>query len=115
LLICFANRPQGITRRGWKFLVFEFKNFKFVIIIYFYMKENQSNTDLAHLKSWLTKKYKTVSAEEIIAKGGTEAYTEKYGTTNNAKLTALLEKLSDESHLTDEELETALKLLNETK
>lgn len=73
------------------------------------MKEN--TPELAYLKTWMKKKYKTYSPEEILAAGGAEAFAKK---TKNLYPKNPFENLSGES-ITDDELFAALKNLDETK
>jgi len=57
---------------------------------------------------------KSYSVDEIMAAGGTTAFAEKMGKSWQS-LVAHLEKLPKDAFLTDEEVDEAIKTLNETK
>jgi hypothetical protein len=57
---------------------------------------------------------KSYSVDEILAAGGTTAFAEKMGKSWEGLLDAL-EKLPKDAFLTEEEAETALKMLRENK
>ena len=59
-------------------------------------------------------KFKSYSVDEIMAAGGTTAFANKLGK-NPENIIKRLEKLPKESFLTEEEVETALRMLKETK
>lgn len=58
--------------------------------------------------------FKTYSVDELLATGGTTAFAGKLGK-DPRKLIDLLNELPEEDFLTDEEVEAALKTLNEGK
>ncbi|MFI5139124.1 MAG: hypothetical protein ACHQIM_14975 [Sphingobacteriales bacterium] len=57
---------------------------------------------------------KSYSIDEILAAGGTTAFADKMGK-NPQNIVKRLEKLPKDAFLTDEEVETALKMLKESK
>jgi hypothetical protein len=58
--------------------------------------------------------HKSYSVEEILAAGGTSAFARKMGVSGKKQMEALANHPS-EDFLTDEEMETALKILRENK
>ena len=58
--------------------------------------------------------YKSYSVDEIMAAGGPTAFANKLGK-NPQNIIKRLEKLPKDAFLTDEEVETALKMLKESK
>lgn len=59
-------------------------------------------------------KLKSYSVDEILAAGGTTAFSEKIGKSGEGLLAAL-KKIPKEDFLTEEEFQEAMKTLNESK
>ncbi len=59
-------------------------------------------------------KFKSYSVDEIMAAGGTTAFANKLGK-NPENIIKRLEKLPKEAFLTEEEVETGLRMLKESK
>jgi hypothetical protein len=78
------------------------------------MKNKKDSIELAQVREWMQRRYKTYSVEKIIALGGTDEFAHKIGH-NPDKLAEILNNQPSDSSLTAEELETALRMLQETK
>jgi hypothetical protein len=75
---------------------------------------NKKGIDTTKNEDLTFPRFKSYSVEEVLAAGGTTAFAEKLGK-DPRKIMEKLKKLPKESFLTDEEVEAALKILNEGK
>jgi hypothetical protein len=75
---------------------------------------NKKNIETFNKPRPLFSGLKSYSVDEILAAGGTTAFANKMGK-NPQNIIKRLEKLPKDAFLTDEEVETALKMLKESK
>ncbi|HAL80826.1 MAG TPA: hypothetical protein DCO83_00185 [Mucilaginibacter sp.] len=75
---------------------------------------NKKNIETFNKSRPLFSGLKSYSVDEILAAGGTTAFANKMGK-NPQNIIKRLEKLPKDAFLTDEEVETALKMLKESK
>ena len=78
------------------------------------LKMNKQKTEAVESNEGAFFKVKSYSINEIMAAGGPTAFANKLGK-NPQNIIKRLEKLPKDAVLTDEEVETALKMLKESK
>ena len=75
---------------------------------------NKKHIDITREERFDFPRFKSYSVDEVLAAGGTTAFAKKLGK-DPSKIAERLKKLPKEAFLTDEEVEQAIKTLNEGK